>query len=274
MGHKLFPGKIIFFFICSRVSLSPAPEPPPTGCCCFPGYTGRAGACEPHLVPHFWSLGEVGGREPPGRVPPSPGLCLHARLPAVYSPVPFPGVAQRGPPGYQVGTGGLEQPGGDTVGGVTNGLFLLVASPRAILRVGLSACGSFVTLIPATGGLWRGGMRCGGTHRLLTPSCPTLGVSLCQIRPPRPPTPKTPQPCPCRGCGDTVPVPMWLWGSASLLLGIWGHFGPPHPRLSCGTCVAGGGSAALALSLLAGAVVSLVEPPPPTSSCFFCFCFW
>lgn len=117
MGHKLFPGKIIFFFICSRVSLSPAPEPPPTGCCCFPGYTGRAGACEPHLLPHFWSLGEVGGREPPGRVPPSPGLCLHARLPAVYSPVPFLGVAQRGPPGYQVGTGGLEQPGGTQWGG-------------------------------------------------------------------------------------------------------------------------------------------------------------
>lgn len=40
------------------------------------------------LVPWFWSLGAVGGQKPPGTALPYPGLCLHARLPAVYSPIP------------------------------------------------------------------------------------------------------------------------------------------------------------------------------------------
>lgn len=241
------------------------------GCCCFPGYTGRAGACEPHLVPHFWSLGEVGGREPPGRVPPSPGLCLHARLPAVYSPVPFLGVAQRGPPGYQVGTGGLEEPGGDTVGWGHKWPFSLSGFSK-----GYSPCwAQCLRLLCDTNSCHRwvvaGGNALWGDTPAPGPLLPRPGGLIVPNRPP--PTPKTPQPCPCRGCGDTVPVPMWLWGSASLLLGIWGHFGPPHPGLSCGTCVAGGGSATPALSLLAGAVVSLVETPPHHFILFFLFLF-
>lgn len=41
-------------------------------------------------------------------------------------------------------------------GGVTGGLFLIVASPRAILQAGLPACCSFLTLIPAMGGFGMG----------------------------------------------------------------------------------------------------------------------
>lgn len=88
MGHKLFPGKISSFFIHGRVSLSPAPEPPSWGMLLLPWVHGEGWGLWTPLVPWFWSLGAVGGQKPPGTAPPYPGLCLHARLPAVYSPVP------------------------------------------------------------------------------------------------------------------------------------------------------------------------------------------
>lgn len=63
------------------------------------------------------SLGEVGGPGAPGQGPSIPWSVFTYPAPCSLQPCPLPGVAQRGLPGYQVGTGGLEQPGGDMAGG-------------------------------------------------------------------------------------------------------------------------------------------------------------
>lgn len=166
--HKLFPGKI-FFFTWSAVAVLCSRAPQPRGCCWWGGEGGCDGFCPPTMPHGFWSPGgrhrtKGGGWKPPAWPPPDPCLCLHARLPAVYSPssvchegpgchvgtVPFlgPSCPSAAP---QLGAAGLGEGGG-----VTGGLFLIVASPRAILQAGLPACCSFLTLIPAMGGFGMG----------------------------------------------------------------------------------------------------------------------
>lgn len=166
--------------------------------------------CPPVLVP--WGSG---GPEASGHGPPMPWSVFTCPAPCSLQPRSLPArrlwlLHRDCPQGHPAGIpwlpGGQQRPRAARGGarwGVTGGLFLLVASPRAILQVGLCARCSFLTLIPATGWVWDGITLwnytpapgpgpcwcCGGADGAApAPSCPrlgcpTLGVSLCQIPP-------------------------------------------------------------------------------------------
>lgn len=196
-----------------------------------------------------------------GSRPPSPLVCVYMPGSLQFTAPSLPAAAAQGlspTPGEpsvdpRWAPTGLSSPGRGHGGGVTGGLFLLVASPRAILQVGLYACCSFLTLIPARGGFGMGS-GCGRGNTSSSPwsvlvlgwmglphptSCPILGVSLCQI----PPWASQPGLILAGGCGDTGSVlPCGVLGlslaPAPLLLGLRGCSNPPG--LSYGTCVAGG----------------------------------
>lgn len=218
------------------------------------------------LIPlWFWSLWEVGGREPLGTAPPYPGLCLHARLPAVYSPVPcLPGGSgchmgtvpflgePVSPPGSQVGIRGLEQPGEGAQGeGGHRWPFSLSGFSKGyspgwalclLLLSDTNSCHGWVwdgiTLWGHSGSwLWEGGWGMGLPH-------PGVGGSLIVPNPPPPQLRLTL----IGGCGDTGSVPMWLWGSAWYLsLSFWGSGAlsdrPPRALLRY-VCGWGGGGRA------------------------------
>lgn len=184
----------------------------------------------------------------------------------------IPRGSQCGPHCSKVGTGRLKQPGG---GGVTGGLFLLVASPRAILRVGLGACCSFDTN-SCHGWVWDGvALRehtsswsmlvLGGGVRMEyggppAPFCPNTGVSLCQILPGLPSLASSSQgaavmlalvhsDCPCVAPGLSLVLPLSFRGCGAVL-------DPPTPgSLAVRVWLGGGREGSV------GAVASLVEPP-------------
>lgn len=217
--HKLFPGKIYeFFFFSYTVGLELAPAPEPL----LPG----GGMLLPHGVcvwgGPWWLFATPPNPQPPppgfgplGRPPRTPRLCLHARLPAVYSPllcVLGEGGGPWGPPHLfpclspsGLGGGGMEM-GGSQVAFFSwwrlQGLFSRLGPP-------------FLTLIPATGGGFGMGSCLGGGVR----SAP----------------PPSPRGCHCAKSlpGSSAPSSQglrWLRGSA-LILGIRGVC--PPPRLLC-----------------------------------------
>lgn len=149
---------------------------------------------------------------------------------------------------------GLSSPGVGTGGGGGTGglLFLLVASPRAILQVGLYACCSFLNTNSCHGWVWDGIMlRWGGRdghwlpgpglcwcwgqmgHGLPQfPSCPIQGgggFSLCQI-PAGLPSPSSSSqgaavtPALSLRQGSAWHLPLSFWGS-----GVVSDFPPPTP---------------------------------------------
>lgn len=239
-------------------------SPLPGGCCCFPGSMGRAGACGPPSSPSGfgpsgrWGAGSPWARPPcilvcvymPGSLQftaPSP-VCREAPA-AIWGLSPFWG-SLWSPPAPRWASEGLSSPErGHRAKGVTGGLFLLVASLRAILQVGLCACCSFLTLIPAMGGFGMGS-RCGDT---VAPGCGRAdGAWGCPIPGGESHCAKSPPPqlrlTLIGGCGDTGSVPMWLWGSAwYLTLSFWGSGAlsdrPPRALLRY-VCGWGGGGRA------------------------------
>lgn len=260
--HKLFPGKIyefFFFFLHGRVGAGPCSRAPSS----FGG-----GMLLPHGVcvwgGPWWLFATPPNPQPPppgfgplGRPPRTPRLCLHARLPAVYSPllcVLGEGGGPWGPPHLfpclsPSGLGGV----GWRWGGVTGGLFLLVASPRAILQAGPP--------LPDTnschgGRIWDGITFWGGGRSAPPPS---------------------PRGCHCAKSlpGSSAPSSQGLWwlrGSA-LILGIRGvcpppvSCAPPSPnsllRYVSGLGGGGPGEAAMPWALSGGRGCSVPGRNPP-----------
>lgn len=167
--HKLFPGKI-FFFTWSAVAVLCSRAPQPRGCCWWGGEGGCDGFCPPTMPHGFWSPGgrhrtKGGGWKPLAWPPPQTPVSVY--MPGSLQFTAPPLCAMR----VRAATWGLSPSwdppvplllpswalqGSGKGGGVTGGLFLIVASPRAILQAGLPACCSFLTLIPAMGGFGMG----------------------------------------------------------------------------------------------------------------------
>lgn len=198
--HKIFPGKI-FFFTWSAVAVLCSRAPQPRGCCWWGGEGGCDGFCPPTMPHGFWSLGgrhrtKGGGWKPPAWPPPDPCLCLHARLPAVYSPssvchegpgchvgtVPFlgPSCPSAAP---QLGAAGLGEGGGGhrwpfSHSGFSKG-YSPGWAPRLLLLSDTNSCHGWVwDGITLGDGEGRGMMLAPGP---VQPPCHSLGVSLCQI---------------------------------------------------------------------------------------------
>lgn len=210
-------------------------------------------ASAPHqYASWFWSLRggteQSGGLGSPSTAPPDPCLCLHARLPAVYSPssechegpgchmgtVPFlgPSCLSAAP---QLGAAGLGE-GGCHRWPFSHSGFSKGYSPGWAPCLLLLSDTSF---LPWVGLGWdRAGGRGGqghdaGSQPCATP-CHSLGVSLCQI--------PAGLPISAGAVGVSVSLRGSAWCPPLSLGGFPGpFFGPQPPTLFCGTSGLGQG---------------------------------